>query len=229
MIRTDKNHSVGEVAGEQKPFPPSSGAENKTLEPLDLTVKLERPISQTVHSILVVGHLYVRDLKNSYSLVEESSQFDFSFFLLQYIYFHPKPGSSFAHWNKNNWLAEGKSSLSRDPHAIIVVLGGNDFSSSLFSTEGNPIDPVLSSVKIFFSNLKQLYPNSKIIFAKVENRFYTNSNKHPDSPPIELHTRYSKYLNLYIYRHKFCDTFVHTNDKKFGIGDAKFSVVMGST
>ena len=67
-----------------------------------------------------------------------------------------------------------------------------------FASEGNPIDPVLSSVKSFFSTLKKLYPNSKIIFAKVENRFYSNFNKHPSSPPVELYTRFSKYLNLYI-------------------------------
>ena len=222
MIRVKKNPVVGEVAGNLKIFPPSSGAEHKKLEPLYLPVKLERPLAQPSHSVLVLGHSYVRDLKNSYSLVKENPHFDFSFLLQQFICFDPKPGSTFELWNKQDWLTKGKSCLTRDPHAIIVILGGNDFNPSLFATEGNPITPVLTSIQIFFSNLKQLYPQSKIIFAKVENRFYNNSNKHPHSPPVELHTRYSKYLNLYIYRHKICNTFVHTNDKKFGIGDAKF-------
>ena len=213
---------VGEVAGDRNLFPPSSGAEIIPPDPIHFFVKPERPLSQPSHSVLVLGHSYVRDLRNSFSLVNKSSLFDFSFLLQQFIHFHSKPGSTFELWNKNNWLAQGKSSLTREPQAIIIVLGGNDFKPSLFATEGNPISPVLSSVQLFFANLKQLYPHSKLIFAKVENRFYSNNNKHPDSPTIELYTRYSKYLNLFIYRHKLCNTFVHTNDKKFGIGEEKF-------
>ena len=219
MIKTTVR---GEVAGDYCSFSPSSGAEIKPLDPIQFFVQPERPLSLPSHSVLLLGHSYVRDLRNSFCLVKKSSQFDFSFLLQQFIFFQSKPGSTFDNWNKNNWLHQAKSSLTRDPHAIIIVLGGNDFKPSLFAKEGNPISPVLTSAQLFFTNLKQLYPNSKIIFAKVENRFYSNCNKHPNSPTVELHTRYSKYLNLFIYRHKLCNTFVHTNDRKFGIGEEKF-------
>ena len=225
MIKINKRKTTKveeEVAGEFTTYSPSSGAEIKTLDPTYSSVKPERPPSLPSHSVLILGHSYVRDLRRSFSLVSESSHFDFSFLLQQFIYFHAKPGSTFEQWNKHNWLPSGKSCLTRDPHAIIIILGGNDFKPSQFAKEGNPISPVLSAVQLFFTNLRKLYPNSKIIFAKVEQRFYSNTNKHFDSPSVELHTRYSKYLNLYIYRHKFCNTFVHTNDRKFGIGQEQF-------
>ena len=210
------------VAGEFATYPPSSGAELKTLDPTYSSVLPKRPLSLPSHSVLVLGHSYVRDLRRSFSLVSESSNFDFSFLLQQFIYFHAKPGSTFEQWNRNCWLETGKSCLTRDPQAIVVILGGNDFKPSHFASKGNPISPVLSSVQIFFANLKKQYPNSKLIFAKIEHRFYSNSGRHPDSPPLELFTRYSKYLNLYVYRHKLCYTFVHTNDKKFGITQEQF-------
>ena len=85
-----------------------------------------------------------------------------------------------------------------DPDFVLIILGGNDFSTQLSLTT------VKDHCLLFYQKLRSWLPRAKIIASQVELRWYQEHNKF--ETPFGIDYNYQrKYLNRFLHKLKLKD------------------------
>lgn len=140
--------------------------------------------------VSIVGHSYVRDL----------SHFGINHFNLSGVTFHLNfrsvPGATFSSLSGNHsFFGNLKSD---DPDFVIVILGGNDLKANTELTQ------IYLDCENFFKSLRASLPNSCIIAAQIENRFYKPDNRF-GSPPSKTFDFLRRHFNRHLRNKPYKD------------------------
>ena len=113
--------------------------------------------------VAIMGHSYVRQLANM-----EKTTMDVRNFIFKMRYFHHSGASYDTFLQNDEWFRE---IAKYEPHYVVVILAGNSISSDA----GRQV--VRSQCAEFYRRLKYNLPNTIIISAQCEMRYYQAGNK----------------------------------------------------
>ena len=148
----------------------------------------------SVMKLAVFGHSYVRDLS---SLQVFSLEFGSEYHLeVSYFGF---AGARFTTFLTNPDLLSDL--VAYGPECILVILGGNDFSSQV------PLSDVCKSCKEFYKLLKEKLPSAKIYATQVELRFYKTPNRFCSLDSV-TYKKVSGYFNAFLKKIKVIDRLI---------------------
>ena len=143
--------------------------------------------------VTITGHSYVRELEGlgiRYSRVQGHP--------VEFQYIHRGGASYESHLRgRDHHLFEKIRNTA--PDVIIVILAGNSL------TSGNTDIEILAQSDEYFKTLRWFAPNSLIVAAQIELRFYRPGNRF-GSPLIEEYTRRRLYLNREIQKCQYVDS-----------------------
>jgi len=111
--------------------------------------------------VMIVGHSYVRDLESFIggSFAAEGTRFRVSFY--------HKKGASYRNFLQDEEFFQRVRRVK--PHFVIVILAGNSIS--------HPKNVIARECEEFYGRLRYSCPNSTVISAQVELRFYQRNNR----------------------------------------------------
>ena len=138
----------------------------------------------------IVGHSYVRHLQQVFPthLTVDEVDFECSFFGYS--------GAKFRTLVANDRFISQLKTF--DPDFVLVLLGGNDFSTQLSLTT------VKEHCLEFYQKLRSWLPRTKIIASQIELRYYSDNNRFRCPTGVDYHYQ-RKYLNRFLYKLRFKD------------------------
>ena len=140
--------------------------------------------------VLLFGHSYVKDLKN---LGYKSFVSNNVTFQLEYLY---QPGGSYELFLNDHSLLN--SAFEYQPDFIIVIIGGNALNNS------KPDEEIRKQCRDFYQMLRNGLPNTTIIAAQLELRFYESNNRW-NAPDSAEYLRRRNNMNTFLKRLKLKD------------------------
>ena len=139
--------------------------------------------------LVVVGHSYVGGLMNSPD-VPENFVLDTRAIAVSY---EGQPGAT------HRELLDDPHCLNniqaRDPHYVVVILGGNEVGSPM------PVDQIKEDLRQFYHALRMCAPQAIIISVQVETRSYQEGNSWQAPTGPAYHSR-RNIINLYLKKYK---------------------------
>lgn len=139
--------------------------------------------------VAIFGHSYVRDLQSSN--FRPPPCYTFKYFAL--------PGATFT--SVLNSPAQLNPLQRFQPHFCVVILGGNDIKAH------TPISETYRLCKEFYTLLRTLLPQTRILASQIENRFYARHNKY-NSPPAKTFNFLRKHFNRHLRNKDYKDNIV---------------------
>lgn len=131
--------------------------------------------------LLFIGHSWVRDLEKNILPSDLPITFDF-------VEYKGYPGATFETLSSKIDAYPIESC----PQCIVVLAGSNDLSLDISDLKSNALK--------FYTKLRKRFPNSFIIASNIENRFYSDSERHKLSPPIEEYRRKARSFKNWIHK-----------------------------
>ena len=114
--------------------------------------------------VALFGHSYVKDLKKfGETSIHFSGDVEFA------LGYFPIPGATFSTFIEDFSYFDALKEF--QPHYIIVILGGNDLKTSV------KLGEIYKTCSEFYKILRNFFPDSIIISAQIENRFYNPNNR----------------------------------------------------
>ena len=144
--------------------------------------------------LAVFSHSYVRDL-----LTLKIFRLEFGSGLYLEVSYFGFAGARFTtFFNNPEFLSD---LIAYRPHYLVVILGGNDFSTEV------PLSDVCKACKDFYKVLRERLPNAMIYATQVELRFYKIPNRFSSLDNV-TYKKVSGYFNNFLKKLKLIDRLI---------------------